>query len=88
MNGASTPAPSCDFLSAITRADLEVHSFMLYRQGAVVAEAFWQPYSARRMHVQHSATKSWTATAVGLLVDDGRLKLDDKVVSFFPNCAR
>jgi CubicO group peptidase (beta-lactamase class C family) len=73
-----------DFLSAITRADLEVHSFMLYRQGAVVAEAFWQPYSARRMHVQHSATKSWTATAVGLLVDDGRLKLEDKVVSFFP----
>lgn len=73
-----------DFLSAVADAGLELHSFMLYRQGAVVAEAFWQPYSARRMHVQHSATKSWTATAVGLLVDDGRLKLNDKVVSFFP----
>ncbi|WP_256579136.1 serine hydrolase [Pseudomonas sp. VI4.1] len=73
-----------DFVSAVNDAGLELHSFMLYRQGAVVAEAFWRPYSARRPHVQHSATKSWTATAVGLLVDDGRLKLDDKVVSFFP----
>ena len=78
------PRGIVDFLSAVDDAGIELHSFMLYRQGAVVAEAFWQPYSARRMHVQHSATKSWTATAVGLLVDDGRLKLDDKVVSFFP----
>jgi CubicO group peptidase (beta-lactamase class C family) len=78
------PRGIADFLSAVGSAGLELHSFMLYRQGAVVAEAFWLPYSARRMHVQHSATKSWTATAVGLLIDDGRLKLDDKVVSFFP----
>ncbi|MCK8666651.1 beta-lactamase family protein [Pseudomonas azerbaijanoccidens] len=78
------PQGIVDFLSAVDSAGLELHSFMLYRQGAVVAEAFWRPYSARRRHVQHSATKSWTATAVGLLVDDGRLNLDDKVVSFFP----
>jgi len=73
-----------DFLGAVAEAGLELHSFMLYRQGAVIAEAFWQPYSAPRMHVQHSATKSWTATAIGLLIDDGRLQLSDKVVSFFP----
>jgi CubicO group peptidase (beta-lactamase class C family) len=78
------PRGIVEFLSAVSDAGIELHSFMLYRQGAVVAEAFWQPYSARRMHVQHSATKSWTATAVGLLVDDGRLQLDAKVVSFFP----
>lgn len=78
------PRGIVDFLAAVADAGLELHGFMLYRQGAVVAQAFWQPYSAPRMHVQHSATKSWTATAVGLLVDDGRLKLDDKVVSFFP----
>jgi len=73
-----------DFLGAVAEAGLELHSFMLYRQGAVIAEAFWQPYSAPRMHVQHSATKSWTATAIGLLIADGRLQLSVKVVSFFP----
>lgn len=78
------PAGILDFLRAVAEAGMELHSFMLYRQGAVVAEAFWRPYSAHRPHVQHSATKSWTATAVGLLIDDGRLSLDAKVVSFFP----
>lgn len=82
------PAGVVDFLQAVTEQGLELHSFLLYRQGAVVAEAYWQPYSAHRLHVQHSATKSWTATAIGLLIDDGRLSLDAKVVSFFPSCAR
>ncbi len=74
-----------DFIEAVNAAGLELHSFMLYRAGAVVAEAYWSPYRADRPHVQHSATKSWAATAVGLLVDDGCLSLDDKVVGFFPD---
>lgn len=78
------PAGVVDFLQAVAETGLELHSFLLYRQGAVVVEAYWQPYAAHRMHVQHSATKSWTATAVGLLIDDGRLSLEAKVVSFFP----
>jgi CubicO group peptidase (beta-lactamase class C family) len=72
-----------DFIDAVNDAGLELHSFMLYRDGAVVAEAFWAPYRADRLHVQHSATKSWVAIAIGLLVDDGALSLDAKVVEFF-----
>lgn len=77
-----------DFIEAVNAADLELHSFMLYRDGAVVAEAFWAPYCAERLHVQHSATKSWVSMAVGLLVDDGVLSLDAKVVDFLPPIAR
>lgn len=73
-----------DFIEALASVELELHSFMLYRDGAVVTEAFWAPYAAERLHVQHSATKSWTATGIGLLVDDGLLSLDDRVVDFFP----
>lgn len=77
-----------DFIDAVNAAGLQLHSFMLYRDGAVVAEAFWAPYHAARLHVQHSATKSWIAMAVGLLVDDGVLSLDAKVVDFLPQIAR
>lgn len=77
-----------DFIDAVNAAGLELHSFMLYRDGAVVAEAFWAPYRADRLHVQHSATKSWVSMAIGLLVDDGVLSLDAKVVDFFPANAR
>jgi CubicO group peptidase (beta-lactamase class C family) len=71
------------FLEAVK--GLELHSFLLYRAGAVVAEGYWHPYAADIPHAQHSATKSWNATAIGLLIGDGRLNLTDKVVSFFPD---
>lgn len=72
------------FLDAIESAEIELHSFMLYRDGAVVAEAFWRPFSATGPHMQHSATKSWTAAAVGLAIHEGCFTLDSKVVDFFP----
>ncbi|HTN11484.1 MAG TPA: hypothetical protein VL154_11000, partial [Acetobacteraceae bacterium] len=56
------------FLDDVAAAGLELHSFMLWRAGAVVAEGFWRPYAAERPHMQHSATKSWTAAAVGLAI--------------------
>lgn len=72
------------FLDAVAADGLEVHGLMVYRGGAVVAEGFWKPYAASRPHMLHSAVKSWTATAVGLAIGDGRLRLQDKVIDFFP----
>lgn len=73
------------FLNAVETDGIELHSLMLYRGGAVVAEAFWKPYAADIPHMMHSATKSWVAVAVGLLIDDGKLALDDRIVTFFPD---
>jgi CubicO group peptidase (beta-lactamase class C family) len=64
---------------------LELHSLMIVRSGSVVAEGFWHPYAASIPHGQHSATKSWTATAIGLLIGDGHLRLTDKLIAFFPH---
>ena len=72
------------FLDEVERAGLELHSFMLMRNGHVIAEAWWWPYGADRVHMTHSLTKSVTATAVGLAIDEGRFGLDDKVAGFFP----
>ena len=58
---------------------------MLYRRGDVIAEGWWDPYRADRKHMTHSATKSFTACAVGLALADGRFGVQDKVVSFFPD---
>lgn len=73
------------FLDAVGAAGLELHSFMLYQRGSVVAEGWWRPYRADRVHMLHSATKSFTATGVGIAIDEGLLHLDDPVVSFFPD---
>jgi hypothetical protein len=49
-----------------------------------VAEGWWNPYRRDDPHVLYSLTKSFTSTAVGLAVAEGKLNLDDTVLSFFP----
>src|SRR5882757_9689192 len=61
-----------------------LHSFMLVRHGHVIAEAWWKPESPDKPHVLHSLSKSFNSTAVGLAIADGKLKLDDPVLKFFP----
>jgi len=65
----------------------EVHSLMLLRHGKVVAEGWWAPYTPGDMHNMYSVTKSFNSTAVGMLVDAGKLSVDDKMLSFFPDLA-
>jgi len=62
----------------------ELHSFMLLRHGNVVAEGWWAPYAADRQHMLFSLSKRFTSTAAGLAATEGRLSLDDTVLSFFP----
>jgi len=64
-----------------------VHSIMLLRHGRVVAEGWWAPYAPGDLHLMYSVSKSFTSTAVGLAVQEGRLSVDDKVLSFFPDLA-
>jgi CubicO group peptidase (beta-lactamase class C family) len=73
------------FLNAIEKSNHEFHSFMILRHGKVVAEAWWSPYRPDLRHTMYSCSKSFTATAVGLAVGEGKLTLTDKVVSFFPD---
>jgi CubicO group peptidase (beta-lactamase class C family) len=64
-----------------------LHSFMLLRHGKVIAEAWWKPESADKPHILHSLSKSFTSTAIGLAIAEGKLKLDDHLLQFFPNDA-
>ncbi|WP_309572579.1 serine hydrolase [Deinococcus sp.] len=92
-----TPLPRCSpeaqglssravlsWLDALAADDLELHSFMLLRADHVIAEGWWSPYSAARPHHLYSLSKSFTSTAAGCLVADGRLDVDDRVVDHFP----
>jgi CubicO group peptidase (beta-lactamase class C family) len=61
-----------------------MHSFMLVRHGQVIAEGWWKPEAADKPHILHSLSKSFTSTAVGLAVSEGKLSVDDLVLKFFP----
>ncbi len=72
-----------DLVEALDTSGSELHSLMVVRHGQVIAEGWWAPYRAELTHQLYSLSKSFTAMAVGLVVAEGKLSLDDRVVSFF-----
>ena len=62
-----------------------MNSVMIVRHGRVVAEGWWGPYDARTPHVLYSLSKSFTSTAVGMAVAEGKLSVTDEVLKFFPD---
>jgi len=72
------------FLNTVKEKKLELHSLMLLRHGQVVAEGWWKPYALDIPHMLFSLSKSFTSTAMGLAAAEGKLSLNDAVVSFFP----
>lgn len=73
-----------DFISQAEEKIDAVHSFMLIRHGKVISKGWWAPYGPESPHVMHSLSKSFTSTAIGMAADEGKLSLNDKVISFFP----
>jgi CubicO group peptidase (beta-lactamase class C family) len=73
------------FLDAVEAApDIEPHSLMILRHGHLVASGWWAPYTPDRRHLLYSLSKSFTSTAAGFAVAEGLLRLDDPVISYFP----
>src|SRR5262245_7392770 len=75
------------FIDALDTRLRHVHSVMVLRRGHVIAEGWWAPYRADERHALFSISKSYTATAIGLLVEEGRLTVDDRVVDLLPDDA-
>ncbi|HXB92195.1 MAG TPA: serine hydrolase [Puia sp.] len=73
------------FIAAANASGISWHSFMLLRHGKVVAEGWWKPYESHFVHSLYSLSKSFTSTAIGLLVKEGRLDIHSKLSSFFPD---
>lgn len=79
---------SAGILAFIEAADKTVdtmNSVMIVRHGKVVAEGWWKPYEAEAPHWLFSLSKSFTSTAVGIAIAEGKLTLDDPVLKFFPD---
>ncbi len=72
------------FLDELETVRADPHSLMILRHGYVVASGWWRPYTPDRLHLLYSLSKSFTSTAVSLAVADGLLRLDDPVISYFP----
>lgn len=64
---------------------ITLHSIMILKHGQVVFEKWFNGHTAETPHPMFSVSKTFTATAVGLAISEGKLHLTDPVVSFFPD---
>lgn len=71
------------FEHALTCSKGTPRGYMLLRNGKVIAERFWPPYSPENKVWVYSLSKSFTATAIGIAVDEGLLTTQDRVIDFF-----
>ncbi len=74
-----------DFVQSADQKVDAMNSFMLMRHGHVVTEGWWAPYAATVPHSMYSLSKSFTSTAVGLAIEEGKLSVSDQVLKFFPD---
>ena len=73
-----------DLLQELTRtSEIDMHHFMALRHGKVICECDFAPYPKNMWHVTHSMCKSITAMAIGMLVEEGNLRLDENIYSIF-----
>ncbi len=75
-----------DFTEALCQAqgDLETHSFLIIRHGKLVCEGYFAPYNKDTQHSLFSVSKSFTSMAIGFLVDEGKISVDDYIHTYFP----
>ena len=63
----------------------QMRAIMIMRRGKICAEGYWAPFGAGHVHADHSLTKTYTATAIGICEREGLLSLDQAVIDFFPD---
>ena len=73
-----------DMLAKLESKQVCLHSFILMRHGAVVAEGYCPPFHKDKLQRMYSVSKSFTSVAIGLMITEGKLKLEDKIADFFP----
>ena len=64
---------------------VNLHSIMIVKDGKVVEEKYFGEWTADKPHPMFSVSKTFTAVAVGMAIDEGRMALTDKVARYFPD---
>ena len=83
--GISTQAVINMMDSLMALPECDIHHVMVVRHGKVVAELHPAPFRAEDSHTLYSASKTFTSLAVGCAIDENLLRLDDRVMTFFPD---
>jgi len=72
-----------DFIHELEENQIPLHSFLILKDGKLVSEGYYHPFTKEKPHRIYSCSKSFVSAAIGLLESEGKLKLDDKICDYF-----
>lgn len=73
-----------NFAKRLEFEDYYMHSLLVFKADKMCMETYYAPYTRDTLHRMFSITKSFTSIAIGLLADEGKLKLSDHIADYFP----
>lgn len=73
-----------NFLDILENCEARTHGLLFMKDGKIFAEGYYKPFNKDFCHRMYSQTKSFVGVAIGLLEEEGKLKLNDKIIDYFP----
>ncbi len=72
-------------LDRLSRPENELHTLSVYTKRGLALRLAPAPYDPAQKREVYSLSKSFCSTAIGLLCDEGRLSVRDRIVDLFPD---
>ena len=73
------------FIRRLREMRINIHSFMLVRNGRIMTEAYYKPFHENFMHRLYSCSKTYVSLAIGKLIGEGKIRLEDRIIYSFPD---
>ena len=71
------------FVDRLRREDVNLHGFILSVGGKEKARASWAPFRPDQPHRMYSVSKTMVALALGMLMEEKKLGLEDHITDYF-----
>ena len=72
------------FVERLKIRHIPMHSLLIMHHDKLIFEGYYDPCRADTLHRMFSISKSFTSIAIGLLVDEGKISMDDPIIKYFP----
>lgn len=72
------------FIKRLENRQIPMHSLLLLHHNKLIFEGYYAPCNEHSLHRMFSISKSFTSIAIGLLMDEGKIALDDPIIQYFP----
>ncbi len=72
-----------EFMDTLEKYKVNIHGFSLSVGHTIVAEGYYKPFTAESQHRMYSIAKSFVSVAIGLLQEEGKVSIEDRIADYF-----